>query len=439
MGSTRPGAKWAVTPGVARWLAAACFGLLPAQACDSGDEAGSGGGNAGMSVNMPTGGQAMTSGENASGLMGQATAGTTGANAGTAGQALASAGSTAGSNAMSPGAETGAAGTSGPAPMAGTMAQASAGTESAGSAGAAAAGAAAGSQAGAAGAQAGSAGTQGTAGTMGGAGGADSAAGTDAQPPAEEVNVAVEGPHSYDTFTEGARAPEYAEGLVYYPTDSDGPFPVMILSPGLTANNTDYEIWGRVLSSHGIVALLMQPTDVLDWNDQRAVDLQAALGVVRGALNESGPLAGKLDTANVGFMGQSMGGGGTLIAANDVGDEIQAAIPMEPYAPGASFPAITTPTLIIAAELDTVAGVSQNAYAHYNSIPDSTTKIYLEGKGADHYFSTDRYEDDFDINARYAVAFLKLYLEGDTRYEPYLYGAEHDAVADQISRYLTSN
>jgi predicted dienelactone hydrolase len=276
-----------------------------------------------------------------------------------------------------------------------------------------------------------------TAGANAGAGGMTADAGSD-DPPAgdDEVNVAVEGPHAFDTFTEGAKAPEYAEGLVYYPTDSDGPFVVMILSPGLTANNTDYEIWGRVLASHGIVALLMQPTSTSDWNDARAVDLKAALGVVRGALNASGPLAGKLDTAHVGFMGQSMGGGGTLIAANEVGNDIQAAIPMEPYAPGASFPKITAPTLIIAAELDSVAGVSSNAFAHYNSIPATTKKIYMEGKGADHYYSTDRYEDDFDMNARYAVAFLKLYLEGDTRYETYLYGAEHEKVASELSRYL---
>jgi triacylglycerol lipase len=210
----------------------------------------------------------------------------------------------------------------------------------------------------------------------------------------------------------------------------------MILSPGLTASNTDYEVWGRVLASHGFVALLMQPTSTGDWNDARAVDLKAALGVVRGSLNTTGPLAGKLDTDNVGFMGQSMGGGGTLIAANEIGDMIQAAIPMQPYAPGVRFPNITAPTLIIAAERDNVAGVSSNAFTHYNSIPATTKKIYMEAKGADHYYSTDRNENAFDMNARYAVAFLKLYLEGDTRYEPYLYGAEHDKVASEFSRYL---
>jgi len=245
------------------------------------------------------------------------------------------------------------------------------------------------------------------------------------------------GPYTFATFTEGAKAPEYAQGLVYHPTNATPPFPAMALSPGLTANNTDYEIWGRVLASHGIVALLIQPTSTGDWNDVRAVDLEAALGVIK-QLNTSGPLANKIDTAHIGIMGQSMGGGGTLIAANKLGNQVQAAIPMEPYAPNMRFANITTPTLIIAAQNDTIAAVSSNAYVHYNSIPATTKKIYLEGAGKDHYFSTDRFENDFEINARYAVAFLKLYLEGDKRYETYLYGAEHDAYkTGKLSRYLT--
>jgi triacylglycerol lipase len=252
------------------------------------------------------------------------------------------------------------------------------------------------------------------------------------------VNVAVQGPHTFDTFTEGAKAPEYAQGLVYYPTDSDGPFPAMILSPGFTASNTDYEVWGRVLASHGIVALLIQPTSVLDTMPARGADLRAGLGVVRGALNTSGPLAGKIDTAAVGFMGHSMGGGGTLIATNQVGNDIQAAIPLQPYEPGSRFANIVAPTLFIAAERDNVAAVAGNAFTHYNSIPASTTKIYVEAAGADHYYSTDRNDASFEINARYAIAFLKVQLEGDMRYETFLYGPEHDAVAGRLSRYLTS-
>lgn len=58
---------------------------------------------------------------------------------------------------------------------------------------------------------------------------------------------------------------------------------------------------------------------------------------------------------------------------------------------------------------------------------------------ADRCFSTDRYEDGFETNARYAVSFLKLYLEGDTRYETYLYGAEHTAcMQGKLSRYLSA-
>jgi dienelactone hydrolase len=332
----------------------------------------------------------------------------------------------------------------------------SGGIGGASAAGSGATGGAAGMVAGGIGGAAGSAGTGGVAGSAGtgsagvagigmaGTGEVDAGGGAmpgdagDDVPSDDPINVEVMGPHAFDTFTEGASAPEYAEGLVYYPTDSDGPFPAMVLSPGLTASNTDYEVWGRVLASHGFVGLLMQPTSTSDWNTARATDLKAGLGVVK-QLNTAGTLAGKIDVANIGFMGHSMGGGGTLIAADEVGDMIQAAIPTQPYAPGGSFPGVTCPILIIAAENDAVATTASNAFTHYNSIPESTKKIFLEGAGRDHYFSTDRLEDDFEINARYAVAFLKLYLAQDTRYETYLFGDEHEAymASNTISRYLS--
>jgi hypothetical protein len=72
-------------------------------------------------------------------------------------------------------------------------------------------------------------------GGVGGGGGSSGMAGAgdasvDADVSDDPINVEVMGPHAFDTFTEGADAPEYAEGLVYYPTDGDGPFPAMVLS-----------------------------------------------------------------------------------------------------------------------------------------------------------------------------------------------------------------
>ena len=64
------------------------------------------------------------------------------------------------------------------------------------------------------------------------------------------------------------------------------------------------------------------------------------------------------------------------------------------------FPHIEAPTLVIAAERDVVAGVSSNAYTRYQSIPDTTEKIYMEAAGADHDYSTDRNDRDLGMNAR---------------------------------------
>jgi predicted dienelactone hydrolase len=188
----------------------------------------------------------------------------------------------------------------------------------------------------------------------------------------------------------------------------------MILSPGLTASNTDYEIWGRVLSSHGIVALLMQPTSTGDWNTERAEDLKAALGVVK-TLNMSGTLMGKIDVDNIGFMGHSMGGGGTLELAARM-PTLQAAVPLQPWDIGQNFSGIRVPTMIIGAQADFIAPVAGHSEPFYEQVPATTEKAYLEVAGADHLIGLL----GNPTQARYSVAWLKRYVDDDTRYDQFI-------------------
>jgi dienelactone hydrolase len=127
-----------------------------------------------------------------------------------------------------------------------------------------------------------------------------------------------------------------------------------------------------------------------------------------------------------------MGGGGTLWAASELGNKVRCAVPLEPWQPGQRFAMITAPTLIIAAELDDIAGVADNARVHYDSIPTSVEKIFAEFKGADHYLTTNR-TTMWDDQARVMVSFYKLKLEDDTRYAAYLYGGMEPKAA--LSRY----
>ena len=94
------------------------------------------------------------------------------------------------------------------------------------------------------------------------------------------------------------------------------------------------------------------------------------------------------------------------------------------------------PTLVIAGSADRIANVTDHAWRHFESIPESTTKVYLEIEGGDHYVADSDRGTDLATVGRYGIAWLKLYLDGDERYRDFIYGAQHELDLDKFSRYL---
>ena len=222
----------------------------------------------------------------------------------------------------------------------------------------------------------------------------------------------------------------------------------MALAPGYTASGTDYEFVGDMLASHGIAALLTTPTNTnADQPPARGDDLVAAVRhIMEENTRQGSPLQGKLATDRICVTGQSMGGGGSLFAANELGNMIRCAMPLEPWQTGGRFPMITAPTMIIGAASDTAASVASHGGPHYESIPDSTEKFLVVFEG-DHYLSTDRTSgipssmpavanENYDPQAAYMVPFYKLFLESDERYRPYLYGAMRSTTS--VTRFESS-
>jgi dienelactone hydrolase len=249
----------------------------------------------------------------------------------------------------------------------------------------------------------------------------------------EAVNVARKGPYAFKTYTDGLADPVYESAIMYYPDGATPPFAAIVLSPGFLAAKESYTTLGEIFASHGFAMMLTTPTSVLDFMPERGDDLVAAVARIGKENARAGsPLQGKLAADRVCLTGQSMGGGGTLHAASELGNMIRCAVPLQPYEPGTRFSRITAPTLIIAAEADTVAGVASNARVHYDSIPASTEKIFAEFRGADHFLTTNAgtlWEEQSVV----MVAFYKLKLEDDQRYSVYLYGGMEPKAA--LSRY----
>jgi triacylglycerol lipase len=251
-------------------------------------------------------------------------------------------------------------------------------------------------------------------------------------PKTDEINIKSKGPYMVKTYTDGLEERTYASSMMYYPEGAQPPFAVVAFTPGFTATKENYTFLGDMLASHGIAALLTTPTSTSDQPPARGDDLVAAVKRIQAENTRMGsPLMGKIATDRICVTGHSMGGGGTLFAANELGTMIRCAMPLQPWQPGGSFPQVKAPIMFIGAASDTIAAVSGNASPHYASIPASTEKFLVVFEG-DHYLSTNRTSTDqtapeeatpsYDDQAAYIIPFYKLFLESDERYRPFLYG-----------------
>lgn len=132
-----------------------------------------------------------------------------------------------------------------------------------------------------------------------------------------------------------------------------------------------------------------------------------------------------------GVMGHSMGGGGTLISErNDA--TIRAGIPLAPWNNSSDFSGVSVPTLIYACQNDNIAPVNRHASPMYNSIPTSTHKSYISIAGQDHFCANAASGGSSQVG-RFAVPWLKKFLDGDGRYDPWVCGASKPVITSAIN------
>lgn len=284
-----------------------------------------------------------------------------------------------------------------------------------------------------------------------GSGGAAGAAGS-ALPPSDEPTVqslSGNGPHPYEAYTSRDRFnPDgfaiadnaFVFATIYYPTDAAAPLGAVVVCPGFTETQADIGWFGPLLASWGYAVLTMDTANTGDSPPQRATEIMAAVATLKAENTRSeSPLFGKLDDSKIALMGHSMGGGGTLIAADAHSPELKAAIPITPYSAGlgggaSAFPNITVPTLVIAGQSDVIAPVATNAWPFSQSIPATTNKAYIELAGEPHGVANGSADGTcpsssafsggcgtrHDLVGRFVISWLKLFMDGDQRYRQFL-------------------
>ncbi|WBC16417.1 alpha/beta hydrolase [Micromonospora sp. WMMA1998] len=204
----------------------------------------------------------------------------------------------------------------------------------------------------------------------------------------------------------------FGGGVIYYPTSTaEGTFGAVAISPGYTATWSSLSWLGPRIASHGFVVIGIETNTLLDQPDSRGRQLLAALDY----LTQRSSVRGRIDSSRLAVAGHSMGGGGSLEAAASR-PSLQAAVPLAPWNLDKTWSEVRVPTLIIGGETDSIAPVATHSIPFYTSIPSSSEKAYLELNGANHFFPQT-------VNtplAKQAVAWLKRFVDDDTRYEQFL-------------------
>ena len=239
------------------------------------------------------------------------------------------------------------------------------------------------------------------------------------------------GPYQVAYYSSYPAVPEFSAATIYFPANKGEDFAGVAISPGFVESQENMSWWGNHLASHGFAVLTLDTNELRDNPSLRADALMAAIEVLRNEGERmGGTLRGKILNDRMAIMGHSMGGGGTLIAANAHSAELKAAIPFTPWQPDGNFSAISIPTLVIAGENDRIAPAADHALPHFESLSEDIPKMYFEIKDGNHFIAnTDTGDgrlapniDVYDLVGGMSVAWLKLFVDGDEEYRELVFG-----------------
>jgi len=230
--------------------------------------------------------------------------------------------------------------------------------------------------------------------------------------PTTEVLLGT-GPFATASVSVPSSVAGFGGGVIHYPTDtSQGTYGAVAFAPGFLGSSANYAWMGPRIASHGFVILLMNTNGPLDNAVSRGQQILAALDY----LVTSSPVADRIDPTRLAAAGHSMGGGGSLEAAN-VTPTLRAVIPMQPFNNNwTNWNGIVSPTLVIGADGDTTAPVATHAIPFYEAVPNTTQKAYIELRNALHSESTQ----GNDTQGMYTIVWLKVFVDDDLRYYPFL-------------------
>ncbi|WP_338353405.1 hypothetical protein [Thalassolituus oleivorans] len=238
-------------------------------------------------------------------------------------------------------------------------------------------------------------------------------------------------PGTYEvcSYEDGIASDTYASARITYPCDlNDGPYPATTLTGGFTNTKEQMEWLSEHLTTHGYVVITMTPTNTLGFPPVWATAQHGGFDMLATENSRTGsPIKGEIDLDNRNLMGFSMGGGGVLLAAGEMGTGYKSAIALAPwlgqYSP--AYENIQEPMLVLGSENDELAYYSDVFYA---SLPTNIERGLAIYTGASHFDWYGSSNPDQKAKFRTLVtAFLEVQLKDNQAAESYFNGAEHDS------------
>jgi dienelactone hydrolase len=264
-----------------------------------------------------------------------------------------------------------------------------------------------------------------------------------AQAPDREA-LGQTGPYQVAYYSQLPPVPEFSAATLYFPANKAQDFGGVVIAPGYIEKQINIQWWGYHLASHGFAVLVLDTNEPQDYPSVRAEALLAGVELLRAENTRmGGMLRGKILVDRMAVMGHSMGGGGTLLAANAHSEQLKAAIPFTPWLPDGNFGSVTVPTLVIAGEIDRIAASAEHAWPHYQSLASAVPRMYLEIKGGNHFIANTLTDNEglnpnidvHDLVGGIAVGWLKLFLDGDESYRELVFGDMPEADRERLSKW----
>jgi dienelactone hydrolase len=238
------------------------------------------------------------------------------------------------------------------------------------------------------------------------------------------------GPYAVTSYAEGLADAGYASAVVYVPKDARAArLPATSLVGGYTNTKEDVVWMAEQLASHGYIVLAFTPTN--NFSGDAGIWAQGHQAALRKLTAEDGrqgsPIFGKVDRERLGLVGFSMGGAGTVIAANSM-PEVRAAIALCAYRP--ETPSGSSALMMITGTADTVAdpGAIEAAYASMTS-DASHALLSFKDLGHGDVLRSTRFRPQL---AKYMTAFFQLELAGIGGYERFFTGSQEEAERSRL-------